>query len=57
MEGNNDEENFDDKIRNILGDIQEDDENYYIKNKFILTSKNIDKKHLKQKNVQYVNIN
>jgi hypothetical protein len=44
MEGNNDEENFDDKIKNILGDFEEDDENYYIKNKYILTSKNIDKK-------------
>ena len=35
------EDNFEIKLKNIFG---EEDDNYYIRNKYILTSKNIDKK-------------
>ena len=42
LENKNQENNFDIKLKNIFGD--EEEENYYIKNKYILTSKNIDKK-------------
>jgi hypothetical protein len=41
---NNEEENFEEKFNNIFNDIKEDNENYFIKNKYILTSKSINEK-------------
>ena len=54
IEGKNPEEDFDIKLKNIFG--EEGDDNYYIKNKYILTSKNIDKKTFNTEKCSICNI-